>query len=298
MTLPDPLGKQESQTLVRNLLRDPDVVKRCLAAMSLGHLPLGPKFHCPLHPPDHDPSAQIRPPRNGHPDDAYVFMDYHQRDNPDRQVWPLASLFRAVKTDTPLEVIEGPSLLTWTLRMLVEAGVIAPAAIRAPKLAVDAPQIARTVYRGFKKLLAVKRLVEQTASPFTWKFASTWIGQRMSAYHVGKAIKWLLAKGYLVMDGFHDGVHLFLFGHRSLIRRRRMVAVHPTDKQGAVVDAVRTDREALWAKNEQQDADSRLRTDLQAHNGRRDGVFVPAEEHTINLQHRDTKWPQSPGEAS
>ena len=59
--------------------------------------------------------------RDGHDAETYVYGDFHGRE---RQTWPLAVIYWAVKTGQLLRRLPKPTLVTWTTRLLVDAGVL------------------------------------------------------------------------------------------------------------------------------------------------------------------------------
>jgi hypothetical protein len=136
------------------LQRRRDVVEtRILPLLGLQGVPIGQKFCCLLHKEAH-PSAAIIAPREGQPDDMYVYGDFH---GTGRKTWPLAVVYWAYKTGKPPEELSKSSLVTWTLRMLIDAGVLAPSSAPRPQpLPPDVPAYARKVYEGFCFLLQCK----------------------------------------------------------------------------------------------------------------------------------------------
>lgn len=102
-----------------------------------------------------------------------------------------------------------PSVATWALRLLVDAGVIAPAKVRHRRLSQDAPEAARTAYHGFLKLLGCKWLHSAgEASPYTWRFCSDWTG--LSEWDAKAGIYWLLENGYLYTVSKYKRTRLYL----------------------------------------------------------------------------------------
>ena len=80
----------------------------------------------------------------------------------------------------------------------------------------------RKVYEGFEFLLACKwRHTPQAPAPFSWRFAAAWCG--LGERHIGEAMRWLLAHGFLRRVGRHRQAALFLPGAAS-VRQRTGVA--------------------------------------------------------------------------
>jgi hypothetical protein len=116
--------------------------------------------------------------------------------------------------------LRGPEMVTWQLRLLVDAGVVAPYPVRARALPADAPVSVQRVYRGFVHLLACKWLYAAAApTPYSWRFAAAWCGMHSMA-QIGAAMTWLLKQGYVRRVGTHKHTALFLPGRPS----RRMAS--------------------------------------------------------------------------
>ncbi|HEY5869381.1 MAG TPA: hypothetical protein VI542_28105 [Candidatus Tectomicrobia bacterium] len=106
----------------------------------------------------------------------------------------------------------GPEMVTWQLRLLVDAGVVAPYPVHARELPADAPMSVQKVYRGFIHLLACKWLyTAQAPTPYSWRFAAAWCGMR-SMKQIGAAMTWLFKRGYVRRVGTHKRMVLFLPG--------------------------------------------------------------------------------------
>jgi hypothetical protein len=196
------------------------------------------------------PSAEIRPPRAEYPDEVFAYIDYHATG---RKTWPLASIYRALITGKPPQMMNPPSLVTWTLRMLVDAGIVAPALVQAPKLPQEAPTYVQPVYDGFCFLLACKWRLKEWKTPYTWRFALDWLGSRhLTEYQISRAMKWLLAHGLLVFAGIENQLTCFLLGSRTLRQRLRRVS-QPVENvlkrtQEAIIETVQTIYDEIWKK--------------------------------------------------
>jgi len=108
-----------------------------------------------------------------------------------------------------------PEHATWSLRVIVEAGLVRPADVpHRPLPAVlpdTAPYGVRKVYDGFLLLLGCKWLHTKGApSLFSHSFTKRWcgIGERQAA----EAKKWLLSKGYLQIVDTYRTWALFMPG--------------------------------------------------------------------------------------
>jgi len=102
-----------------------------------------------------------------------------------------------------------PEHICWGIRLMTEAGLTAPADVPHRQLPASAPKGVAKVYAGFLLLLGCKwRHTPGDATPFSWRFASTWcdVGERQA----GDAIQWLLSKGFLVVAGQYRQTTLFL----------------------------------------------------------------------------------------
>jgi hypothetical protein len=105
--------------------------------------------------------------------------------------------------------LRGPSVATWQLRLLVEAGLLEPYPVPARPLPLAALPAVRHVYEGFLLLLACKWWhTPEAPSPFSWCFAAAWCG--LGERQVVEAMQWLLAQGLLRQVGRHRNMALFL----------------------------------------------------------------------------------------
>jgi hypothetical protein len=133
-------------------------------------VPLKQNFHCIL--PGHEecnPSAALCSNWRG----FIVYFDNHVKDR--RLVYTLSEVRASLAYGKPTR-LNPPEAATWGIRGLVEAGVMQPVRIDAPKLG-DAPMTVRRVYEGFLLLLACKWHVDDGApTTFNRKFAAAWCG--------------------------------------------------------------------------------------------------------------------------
>jgi hypothetical protein len=105
--------------------------------------------------------------------------------------------------------LRGPSVATWQLRLLVEAGILEPYHVPARPLPPRVDPVIRRVYAGFVLLLGCKWWhTPQAPTPFAWRFAAAWCG--IEVRHAGEAIHWLLVQGWLRQVGRYRQIALFL----------------------------------------------------------------------------------------
>jgi Bifunctional DNA primase/polymerase, N-terminal len=241
---------------IKQLFSDWRVAQQCIAIYGL-HVPApSKKFWCVVHPEKKTQSAALMKAHDG----EYRYSDLHHKvregeDSP--PTYSLTSVYFAKRTGRPLTTrLDAPSYVTWSLRLLVEAGVLPPCVIKAPKLRGETSFYECVVYEGFQQLLATKWIYEKAPTPFTWEFASAWCN--ISEENVGMAMSALLSKGYIRGTGdFANKAALFTLGTRSLINRRarrlKAQAKHqmpqPT-KQAEIFANVQPDIDAMLKANE------------------------------------------------
>ena len=268
------------------LLGRADVVGCCLPLIRLEHVAIGKKFTCAVHL-EKRASAAILAPRDAH--ETYVYADFH---GAEQKIWPLPVIYWAIKTGKPPERMPPSSLLVWTVRLLVDAGVLAPARIPSlPPLPPDAPSAAQAVYDGFRLLLQCRWHYKEDPAPFSWRFGAVWCGVSQQA--CGRGLRWLLQAGYLVGAGMHRRLQLFLLGTVDRIRRlARRVTSTTRRAVTAISDRLKILRRttpstgqtaAAWERVRQREA--RLRAAKVAH-GSCAGcdeclIVMPAEERVI-----------------
>ena len=241
------IPRQLTGETVKELLSQKWVVQRCMALLKIPHYALsGRKFCCVLHQERH-PSASLVAPRNS--SEQWLYVDHHCQDDGPRTL-PLPLVYFCQMTRQPTTTrLNTPELLTWSVRLLRDAGVLDGAVVRAPKLPAEAPDHARTVYEGFQDLLSVKwRVTPGTASPFVWRFAERWIG--LQEWHVSKGMKWLLSRGYMRFVQLEFGCYTFLPGTRNLIHRRKKRVHADKQKQAMIIQDAQTDVDAVLQDGE------------------------------------------------
>lgn len=181
---------------VRELLRSPDFIEAALRRLGLDGIEFGRSFRCvlPGHEENHA-SVTLFQLEDG----SVLYHDFHERDG--EQWYSLAEVYCA-QVSGRVRKLSKPEHATWMLRLAVDAGVLQPAHVEAPKAPVDLPPSARTVYAGFLQLLAVKWLyTPNVPTAFSWKFASSWCG--LPERQVGQAMRELLRRGLIRKVGEH-----------------------------------------------------------------------------------------------
>jgi hypothetical protein len=186
------------------LFQRPDVAMRCARVLGVPTTRVGQGFLCLL--PGHDerhPSASLHwDPKTG----ALQYRDWHARSGVD---WYTLPDVRASLAFGWAVRLRGPSVATWQLRLLIEARILAPYPVPARPLSPDVRPAVRRVYAGFRLPLACKWWhTPQAPTAFSWRFASAWCG--LGERHVGAAMRWLLAQGFIREVGRHRQMALFL----------------------------------------------------------------------------------------
>lgn len=154
-------------------------------------------FLCRL--PGHDernPSASLffEPERCG-----VAYRCWHTSKPGGDRWYSLPAVFAALRYGE-IKQLSDSELVTWSLRLLVETGFVAPVRIEAPDLPPGTPEFVRRVWQGFLLLLGCRWLhTEGEPAPFTWRFAAAWCG--VSEWQAKEARKWLLDMGYMRKAG-------------------------------------------------------------------------------------------------
>jgi hypothetical protein len=189
---------------LRMLFQRPDVAVACARVLGVPTARVGQGFLCilPGHE-EHHPSASLHwDPKTG----AVMYRDWHARSGID---WYTLPDVRASLACGQAVRLRGPSVATWQLRLLVESRILEPYPVPARPLPFDVRPAVRTVYEGFLFLLACKWWhTPEVPTAFSWRFAAAWCG--LGERHVGDAMHWLLAQGWLRQVGRYRGMALFL----------------------------------------------------------------------------------------
>lgn len=159
----------------------------------------GAPFNCimPKGKADTRPSASLFQLQDG----AIAYRDWRSgADSSDYYL--LVEVYASLKYKEPKK-LNGPELATWGLRLLVDAGILAVQPIQAPELP---PELAKKkavvkTYEGFKHLLAVKRLYDDTQNrtAFSFRFGAAWCGT--SSPTLQTAMTQLMAFGFMQLVG-------------------------------------------------------------------------------------------------
>jgi hypothetical protein len=188
------------------LFQRPDVALACAGVLGVPTARVGQGFVCilPGHDEAHASASLHWDPKTG----ALQYRDWHARSSV--EWYPLPDVRASLAFGTAVR-LRGPSVATWQLRLLVEAGVLAPYPVPARSLPPTVRPAIRRVYAGFLFLRACKWWhTPQAPAPFTWRFAAAWCG--LGERHVREAMPWLLAHGWLRQVGRHRNMALFLPG--------------------------------------------------------------------------------------
>jgi hypothetical protein len=191
---------------LRILFQRPAVALRCAAALGLPTDRVGQGFRCilPDHNEDHPSASLYWDPKTG----ALMYHDWHTRDD---EEWYTLPDVRASLACGHAVRLRGPSVATWQLRLLTEARILEPYPVSIRPLPLDVRPAIRKIYEGFQLLLACKWWhTPDVPAPFAWRFAAAWCG--LGTSHVGDAMHWLLAHGFLRQVGTHGRTALFLPG--------------------------------------------------------------------------------------
>jgi Bifunctional DNA primase/polymerase, N-terminal len=191
---------------LRLLFQRPDLALACAAVLGVPTERVGQGFLCIL--PGHEeahPSASLHwDPKTG----TLQYRDWHARSG---VAWYTLPDVRASLAFDRAVRLRGPSVATWQLRLLIEAGILVPYPVAARPLPSGVRPAIRQVYDGFLLLLACKSWhTPEAPAPFAWRFAAAWCG--LGERHVGEAMSWLLAYGYIRQVARHKNMALFLPG--------------------------------------------------------------------------------------
>jgi len=191
---------------LRLLFQRPDVALACAAVLGVPTHRVGHAFLCvlPGHEETHASASLHWDPKTG----ALQYRDWHARSG---VAWYTLPDVRASLAYGRALRLRGPSVATWQLRLLVEAGLLTPYPVSARPLPAAVRPAVRQVYDGFLLLLGCKWwYMPQVPTTFAWRFAAAWCG--LNERHVGEAMSWLLAHGYIRQMGRHKHMALFLPG--------------------------------------------------------------------------------------
>jgi hypothetical protein len=173
-------------------MQQPEVALACAASLGVPIKRVGHAFRCilPEHAEDH-PSASLHwDPRTS----LLQYRDWHARSG---VAWYTLPDVRASLAYGHAMRLRGPSVATWQLRLLIEAGILEPYPVPARPLPLGVDPAICRVYAGFVSLLGCKWWhTPEVPTPFSWRFAAAWCG--LGERHIGEAMQWLLAQGFLL----------------------------------------------------------------------------------------------------
>ena len=134
--------------------------------------------------------------------------------------------------------------LQWTTRLLEAAGVVHLYELGMPSLPRDVPEDAQAVWEVFLHVRRVRSATRKAAEamPFSLRFIQDWAGKARdwTAYQVNKAKRWLVARGFLVLDGSDEaGERLWRIGRQGLRRTRVAAPIRATEREN-VADVAAT----------------------------------------------------------
>lgn len=159
----------------------------------------GAPFNCimPKGKADTKPSASLFQANDG----EVLYRDWRaSAENAD--YYTLPEVYASLKYKEPKK-LNGPELATWSLRLLVDAGILEVKPIQAPELSLELAKKKAVVktYEGFKYLLAVKKLYDDTQNrtAFSFRFGAAWCGT--SSPTLQTAMTQLMAFGFIHLVG-------------------------------------------------------------------------------------------------
>lgn len=176
-----------------DLAKKPALFDRIFTFVGLGEVALGDAHLCTLHRERH-PSAVLTIGDNGFP----VYLDLHA-DAHDLLAYTMPDYYRARLLGRGLtreEKLEGPALMPWWERMLVEMGELTPVPVPRRPLSDTGPASVRQVYERFLYLCGCKWIYEPNApTTFSVRFGREWCG-------IGSNTTFLHARSLLVQHRY------------------------------------------------------------------------------------------------
>jgi len=168
-------------------LRDPKIAIRLMELMGVQVEQLGQEFTNPI---DQSRKAALFLPHN----EGFITMVSGE------MFIPLPDLYAAHVKGEYKPLGTGERALWW-IRFLVDEGHLKAPKILAKPLPEDAPTGAKKLYEGFIRLLEIRTLynAEQTATPYSWRFAEGWTGT--TRWETQQGMNYLLQHKYLETVG-------------------------------------------------------------------------------------------------
>jgi hypothetical protein len=176
--------------------KKPEICERCLVFFGLDDVRMGKAFLCRL--PGHRerrPSAVLTIGDNDH----VVYQDLHAKEH-ELRVYTLPDLYRVWLSGRVLRAydgLDGPALVPWWARLLVEVGYLELAPVPHRPLPDDVLPSVRQVYERFLYLWGCRGLYKPVESTtFSVRFGMEW-GQIGSHHTFREALRWLVQGGYI-----------------------------------------------------------------------------------------------------
>lgn len=184
---------------IKGYFKDNEVVMKILPLLGLEGVEInGASFNCviPSKTVDTRPSASLFELTDG----TIAYRDWRASEG-EADYYMLAEVYASIRYKEKRK-LNGPELITWSNRLLVDAGILAITPVEAPELplSLSKKKAINAVYEGFKQLLAVKNLyLESNRTAFSFRFGAAWCG--LSLRSVQNAMTQLQAFGYIQMVG-------------------------------------------------------------------------------------------------
>lgn len=185
---------------IKAYFKDNEAVMKMLPLLGLENEQIdGTGFNCvlPSKTVDTRPSASLFKLKNG----TIAYRDWRAGEE-EADYYMLAEVYASQRYKEKRK-INSAELATWSLRMLVEAGILETKPLDAPELpeTLRKKKAVNTLYEGFKQLLTVKKLYaeEQNKTAFSFRFAAAWCG--LSTPTVQNAMTQLQAFNYIQLVG-------------------------------------------------------------------------------------------------
>jgi hypothetical protein len=189
-----PFCVSPSPDVLRDLVRDEHVLVYLAAHIGCPDLPIGRSFHCILRRDDQNPSANLYRHESG----EVLYHQWARQGQPDE--WLTLSEAYAARVTGTIEKMDAPSKTVWLLRLLIEAGLSAPAPVSMRPLPVGTAGSLRTAYNAVQSLFAAKWLYGPgEATALTKRFLARWSGLQETTAQ--RCVHRLVDDGYLCVVG-------------------------------------------------------------------------------------------------
>jgi hypothetical protein len=185
-----PLRVSPAPDVLRDVLRDEQVLGLLAAHIGCPDLPIGRSFRCILRTDDRNPSANLYRHESG----EVLYHQWGRQGQPEE--WLTLSEAYAAKVTGMIEKMDAPSKTAWLLRLLIEAGLANPAPVSMRPLPLGTAGSLRTAYNAVRSLFSAKWLYgpgDPTA--LTKRFLARWSGLHEATAQ--RCIHRLVDDGYL-----------------------------------------------------------------------------------------------------